>query len=321
MPIQTKSPYDFLNKVFIENQILKEMNPYLRWLDIFPKIGVSTKAVAGRMEQYSKTTDPEKRKPRRKIPGAKFPHVKISAGKSITGTLSGDSFMATIDQDIMDYPDELDEFGSILKHMAMWMAQNINTTILDHITANILIVVSGELIFDNKGCGSPNPAWNEVDAVPVQDMNLFRRDFRTRGNPLKLTDVYLPEEKYGEYTGFLLDADISLAVLKDLGGTDITNPIMTVPRLGITLHEVYADEEAIPASSMIGLTSMMNLGTIYYTTVGKHLAKAPAGMPNISGLSIKITENEEGNYELKMWNMFMLMIKYPRAGLMAEGLI
>ena len=60
---QTKSPRDFMNKVFIENTLWAQMEPSFRWLSMFPTKPTDARRYTYKKQTYNMYTDPKKQKP------------------------------------------------------------------------------------------------------------------------------------------------------------------------------------------------------------------------------------------------------------------
>jgi len=151
---------------------------------------------------------------------------------------------------------------------------------------------------------------------------MFKRDFYKHAKPFKLTDVFVYDENWGEYSDSLINSGISMEIYKDLGGgADVNEGIIYIPRLGIKLHEVVTEEGAIPEGSMLGLTDKQDVGTLYYANVGKYLTSPTAGGKNIVGLHTKVQENDNGDWEIRVWNSYAFAVKQPSCGMfLATGI-
>jgi len=323
---QTKSAKDFLNKVFIDDTIWANMADSFRWLTMFPRLGTDARSVTYNVQQYNAYSDPKKQKPMKRVPSTKFPFITFSQLEPDFAKMEGEGLAVKIDQEILDHPDMLDEFDRAINYLGTWMAEAINADILSILTAKVTQETTGDKLYDNKNGGTPNPVWSDSSAKYLSDLNLFRRDYRTHAKPYKMTDVFVYDENWGEYQDSLVNAGVSLEILKDLGGgADLSSGIIYIPRLGINLHEVTTEQGAIPEGSMLGLSSApgASVGTLYYAETGnKYLANPTTGEgKNIVGLHTKINENDDGDYVIRIWTKYAFAVKQPAYGLyLATGI-
>jgi len=323
---QIKSAKDFLNKTFIDNTLWANMEPELQWLTMFPRMPTDAKAISYKVQDYNAYTDPKKQKPARRVSSTKFPRITISELSEEFARMEGEGYEVEIDQDILDYPDELDDFDRAINYLGAWMAEHINAKILSTMIANVHTETTGDALYDNKTGGSANPVWSEDGAKYLADLTLFRRDFNRIAKPYKLSDIFLYDENWAEYSDSLINTGVSMDVYKDLGGGfDFNSGKITIPRLGVTLHEVTTEEGAIPEGAMLGLSSTKGaeIGTLYYAQTGnKYLANPTTGAGrNVVGLHTKIFENDNGNYVIRVWAKYAFTVKRPNYGLyLASGI-
>lgn len=309
--LQAQSLEKYLNKEFIEGQVLNFVDPAIRWLGLLPAVGISSKAIAGRKELYSKKDDPKRRKQRRHIQGAKFAHVTISGMETVNAALYSEGIMAELDRDAIDYETDIDELDRLLQHMGYWLVDYVNTTLLGILTDEVYQEQAGDLLYDNKNGGSPTPAWSDENAKVVSDLNQFRRDMKQETLPLVLGTVFVDDTNYGEAVDHIINLNASDSVRQAFGAGNLTDTSMTIPILGNL--EVVEVMSGISEGSMLGLARGMSPATLYYTTVGRYLSSDERGRK--IGLNVKVGENDDGNYEIRMWTGFTTLVKYPRAGI------
>lgn len=315
---QTKSPRDFMNKVFIENTLWAQMEPSFRWLSMFPTKPTDAKAITYKKQTYNMYTDPKKQKPAKRVPSTKFPKISFTQLDEEFANIEGEGYMVVIDQEVLDYPDDFDEFDRSINYLGAWLAESINATILANLIANVQQETVGDSLYDNKNGGNPTAAWSETTAKYLSDLTRFKRDFYSHAKPFKMTDVFVHDENWGEYSDSLINSGVSMEIYKDLGGgVDPNDDVIYIPRLGLRLHAVTTEEGAIDEGAMLGLTSQQPAGTLYYANTGnKYLSNPTSGEgKNIVGLHTKVDENDDGDYEIKVWTKYAFVVKQPTNGL------
>jgi hypothetical protein len=254
MPQQVSPSYTvYLTKEFVLPRLYQIMDPYLAWIDIFPKVAADSRAVRVKKDNYSDSTDPLIKKPVFYGGTEDLPMIDVTSVTIDAAILKQKGFGIQIDRDAIRFTEGIDVLTRTYNRVAYWLAKALDTEVASQCTAD------GTTSFTYF---SPPAVWDAAGATPVADLINLSEDMVREGYPYKLTDVYLEKANYYELLKYLVNIDIGDAKQREVYGMpDATRQSLTMPVIGADVHML---QSGLTHGYLLGL-DRNNLGaTIFY---------------------------------------------------------
>jgi len=244
-----------------ETLIMKRLSPMFEWLDLFPKMRLNdSDSISWPKEQYSASSDPNKRFPRRRTSGADFTRVKASKLTSGQATLAQWGFEFAVDEKARRYKKNLDVLVRSLTRNATWLGEWENALIISNVvdeTNGVQRITSGMDFYKRQ-----KVAWGSDGYNPIKDLLLFKYDFEDANTGYKGTDFYLNKKSYRLLNEYITGINVDMETRKALYGTPVAGQgTLFIPQVNATVHEV---SYGLVEGDLLALDRNMTPFTIYY---------------------------------------------------------
>jgi hypothetical protein len=305
MPNIVSPNEEFLEKTFVEDEIFKIMNPQLYFLDFFPKVESDSKAVSYKFEDTSASTDPKKRKLRSLTPGARFAKVSVSDLKVGAAILTEEGVEIRIDSDARRFAEGLDEIDRAYKRAAFYLAETINSKILDAIKAKVTTTTTA---FD------PPVEWSDPSAKPIEDLIDIAEDLDQEGYMYELSDVYVHRKEYYDLARHLTFLDVGSEKQREVFGKPNINDTISIPVLDNAL--VHKLKSSMETQDILVFDREFPAGTYFYTIDPEYQTDTQ----NDIGFHVH-TFKDENTHEtvFHLWVESSIAIKEPKAAIFNDG--
>ena len=186
----------FLNTPVILSEIMRVMEPTLKFIDMIPFVDTGGQPVVFG-KKAAKSADGFKQKPRMTAPSSKFAEVQITRMTKDTAITSTEGLAVTFDSDALRLPAGKDMIMDAYETVAYWIAENMNTNIYSVLDAG-----------STDAGMTPAAAWGVAGATPLLDMMNFKNGMVREGYPYRMTDIFVEYVNYAEMEGFLIGSEI-----------------------------------------------------------------------------------------------------------------
>jgi hypothetical protein len=296
----------FLTKEFVIPKIYEIMEPYLAFVDMFPKVQSTARTVAYKQEKTSDSGDANKQYPRTLTSSGQFTYVTINQMEAKAATLNKKGFAIKIDQDAIDFTEGVDEIQRALRKVGFWLAQDY-----DNLISAEIIATAKALTTSTSGDGwSPTAVWSADTSTPIKDLEELEDGFIKEGYPYRLTDLFINKTNFKELKEYLTSVDIGEYKQTNLYGVP-TQGIdrMEIPVVGTTVHRLLSGISEGAALALDknnpGMTIFYNNSPRYSTTTGSYKTMADGSKvlrPYSLGFNFdRFTDRETHEEVLQFW--------------------
>ena len=297
----------YLRKEFVESTIMDFMDPLLPWEDMFPHVGVDALSITWFKEQYSRTNDPNKRAPSLRREDGTFPHVKMSGIQEQTAQMMQFAFEMDFDERVRRYETFIDHINRGLKRLAFWVAESINTQVLNTLTNDLSTAQAGDdaILLLNVTAGA-GVAWDAAGATPVdniRDAILLIED--QAGYAYAPTDLFLTPSDYKNLKAYL-ETGVTFQWVKDPTTGDWNGMVE-----GMKVHKLK--DAGLPNGKGL-LMDMNNPAVTIYTSSDPDYSTL--GKLNIH----TYTSDADHRYHIQVWRDLVPVLKEPKGVLMMYNL-
>lgn len=244
----------FLRKEYVVPKLFQIMEPYLTFMDLFPKVETDSRAVRYKQETVSASSDTLKKVPPLLATGAKLPRVDITNMSISSALLNQRGLEVVIDRDAVRFTEGVDVINRAYRRVGYWVAQSINDYIGSTVTAGVTA---------GGGNWTPTAVWSSDTATPVDDLIRFEGQVNNQeGYPYMLTDVYIHYTNFTELKGHLTAADIDGIKQREIYGMpNIRKDMINIPVVNTNVHRMLS---GITEGYILGLDMNNPAATIYY---------------------------------------------------------
>ena len=295
----------YLRKEFVESTIMDFMDPLLPWEDMFPHVGVDALSITWFKEQYSRTLDPNKRAPSLRREDGTFPHVKMSGIQEKTAQMMQFAFEMDFDERVRRYETFIDHINRGLKRLAFWVAESINTQVLNTLTNDLAVPQPGP-VEDDILLYAAAAAWNAGGAAPVDDIrNAILQMEIQPGFAYSPTDLFLTPTDYKNLKAYL-ETGVTFQWVKDPTTGDWNGMVE-----GMKIHKLK--DTGLPNGKGL-LMDMNNPAVTIYTSNDSDYSTL--GKLNIH----TYTSDADHRYHIQVWRDLVPVLKEPKGVLLMHGL-
>lgn len=243
----------WLTADFAIRTVYPKAEPYLWWLDMFPKIPENQPTYMYRSDDVGAANDPKKKRPATQRVGGKFPEIDFSNPSVIPGIVEAKGFSYRVPADLLRGPPNsirnllVDAYNK----SGYWLAEAINSEILSSIK-------SGASTPD----WSPVAAWSEFSANPSKDLIGLEGAMIQDGYPFRLNQTYVHKNNWVELKERLADVDSSGNARAIWNATMSPDPQTIVePYSNVPVTYMMSD---IPEGAILGLDKNNPVVEVHY---------------------------------------------------------
>lgn len=305
----------FLNQEVVLSEILRVMEPDLKFMNLIPFVDTGGQPVAYG-KKGSRSADAKKQVPRITTPSSKFPEVQFSRITKSTAITKTEGIAIRLDKDAIKLPAGRDMIMDGYQNAGFWLAEYLNTQIYTILRAG-----------GTDAGVTISPAWSGA-ATPIADCIKFKNAMKRTGYPYRMTDMFVDLTNESEMELYLSASEIPQyrdAVLNTTVADTIVLPIEGKPTLhglseGITHGDIFGLDRNHPAGAMFyNNDPQFSTAEISYETVvaGQVTAKT---VPNFGLNTHQFFENDTHDTVIQIWFDEVVVVKDPYGYLYDDGL-
>ena len=285
----------YLRKEFVESTILDYMDPLMPWEDMFPHVAVDALSITWFREQFSKTDDPNKRAPSLRREDGTFPHVQMSGVQELTAQMLQYAFEMDFDERVRRYETFIDHIDRGMKRLAFWVAESINTSMVNTLTNDFSTTQSG---IDAINLFQSANSWSSGTATPIDDIRdaILVIEVQT-GYAYSPTDLFLTPTNYKELKAYL-ETGVTFQWVKDPTTGDWNGMVE-----GMKIHKL---KDSGLADGFGILLDMNNPAVTVYTSSDPNYSTS--GRLNIH----TYTSDYDHRYHVQVWRDLVPVLKEPK---------
>lgn len=180
--------------------VYPKAEPYLWWLDMFPKIGEDQPTFMYESDTTGAAGDPKKKKPAMQRVGGKFPEIDFTNPSVLPGIVEAKGFSYRIQADLLRGPPNAirNLYVKTYNKAGYWIAEALNSEILTAMKAGA-----------TTPTWDPTAAWSETTADPSGDLIRLEGQMIRGGYPFRLNQTYVNKTNWIELKERLASVDSS----------------------------------------------------------------------------------------------------------------
>ncbi len=307
----------FLNQDVVLSEILRIMEPDLKFLNLIPFVDTGGQPVAY-AKKNSRSADAKKQTPRLTTPSSKFAEVQISRMTKTTAITKAQGLAIRLDKDAIKLPAGRDMIMDGLQTVGFWLAEYLNSEIYTTLRTG------------GTDAGiAPTAQWSAAGATPIRDCIVFKNAMKREGYPYRMTDMFVNSAtNYGEAELFLSASEIPQyrdAVLNAPVADTLILPIEGKPSLhgmqsGVTDGDIFGLDRNHPAGAMFyNNDPQFSTAEISYETVVAGQI-VPKTVPNFGLNTHQFFENDTHDTVIQIWFDEVVVVKDAYGYLYDDGL-
>ena len=299
----------FLNKQLVEQEIFRIMNPLLVFEGVLPEITTDSRSVIYKQEQFSNSSDPKKKKPRKRITGSKFPFIGVTDVVVKGAVLSSDGHAGKLDRNAITQKEGVDEIARLERQLGFALAENHNNNIISELETNANAPTTN--------FGDPTD-WDASGADPISDLINLSQDMRQEGFPYRANQIYLNDTNWYELLKHVTQLDNRQIDFESRIGEGSEINLMNINKLpGMNIWGLLS---GIDEGDVLALDENNPAGTIY------NFVDPKFGVTRVdetlSSIQIhQFTDNDTHDEILQVWKDSDIAIKEPNAVFFADNKI
>ena len=299
--------------------IYKIMEPNLIWLNMTHQIKEDTNAFMYQYDSTGKSADSRKETPPKHAMGTRFPELDRSRKATASGLTKANGFSMRIPRAVIRSPAGKNEIMDDYEYAAYWMAEWMNTNILNALTSGA-----------STPSWTPTATWDDGASAPVDDLIWLDAAMDQEGYPFRMTDAYINKQCWYELKGYLTNVDVGDAKQKAMYGVpEITKDIIRVPVVDADIHKVMSgmsdgyvlalDRNNISAETHYFIDTKFSQAKVTYETVVDR-KPTKVTVPNLGIHFKQFEENETSDTILQFWVENATVVTKPKGLLYDNGI-
>ena len=294
----------YLRKEFVEQVIMDFVDPLLPFEGLFPHVTIDGLSVTWFKEEYSKTNDPNKRAPSLRREDGTFPHVTQSGIIEKTAQMKQFAFEMEFDERVRRYQTFIDHIDRGMKRLAFWLAESINTDVLNVMTNNLSTTQSGDDAINIFDCVN---AWSGASADPIDNIRdaIEQLEIQAGYNYIP-TDLWLHPTNYKELKAYL-STGVTFQWVKDPTTGDWNGQVE-----GLRVNKLNHDS-GLPEGRALLTCAAAPAVTIYETSDPQYSTQGQLQVHTY-------TSDADHRYHVQVWRDMVAVNKEPKAVLMMYNL-
>lgn len=307
----------FLNQDVVLSEILRVMEPDLKFLNLIPFVDSGGQPVAYG-KKGSASGDAKKQTPRITTPSSKFPEVQFSRITKSTAITKTEGIAIRLDKDAIKLPAGRDMIMDGYQNAGFWLAEYINTQIYTTLRAG-----------GTDAGMTPTAIWSAATCAPIRDCIVFKNAMKREGYPYRMTDLFVNSStNYGEMELYLSASEIPQyrdAVLNAPVADTMILPIEGKPTLhgmqsGITDGDIFGLDRNHPAGALFyNNDPQFSTASISYETVVNGVP-TPKTVPNFGLNTHQYFEDDTHDTVIQLWFDEVVVVKDAYGYLYDNGL-
>lgn len=222
--------------------VYPKAEPYLWWLDLFPKYAEDQPTFMYESDTAGAAGDPKKKKPATQRVGGKFPEIDFTNPSVIPGIVEAKGFSYRIAADLLRGPPNSirNQYLKAYNKAGYWLAEAINSEILSVMKAN-----ATDPTWTTSG------TWNLSTANPSSDLIKLEGCMIQEGYPFRLNQTFVNKTNWIELKERLASVDSSGNARAIWNASQNPDPQTIVePYSGVPVTYLHSD---IPEGYIMGI--------------------------------------------------------------------
>lgn len=294
----------YLRKEFVEQVIMDYVDPILPFEGMFPSVTIDGLSVTWFQEEFSKTNDPNKRTPTLRREDGTFAHVTQSGIVEKTAQMKQFAYEMEFDERVRRYQTFIDHIDRGMKRLAFWLAESMNTDVLNTLTNNLSTSQSGSDAINLLDC---THAWSTGGATPIDNIRdaIEALEIQAGYNYIP-TDLWLHPTNYKELKSYL-STGVTFQWVKDPTTGDWNGQVE-----GLRINKLNHDSGLPEGKALLTCAGAPAL-TIYKSS-------DPAYSNSGDFQVHTYTSDADHRYHVQVWRDMVPVLKEPKAVLMMYNL-